>query len=580
VLLVSFAVGLAATIGLERLAPRVGLVAHPVVDRWHRQTVPLLGGVAIAGTTIGAVLLGGPTRDHTVLALVSIGMASLGLVDDVRPMRAQAKLLGQVFFAAVLLQFGFLLPLTGLRPLDLVVTLFWLVGITNAFNLLDNMDGLAATIALVAAAFRLLFFASDGDRAGVLASVAFIGAVAGFLVRNFPPAKIFMGDAGSLFLGFFLAGLSLTGTQGAYSRGVAAVLVFPVSVLLVPIFDTAFVTVTRLLSGRSVAEGGRDHSSHRLVAIGLSERQVLLVMASVAAGGGSIGVLSYRQGLAQTNALLALLVIGLILLGVYLSRVRAVHTTTPREAGTVLRLLADFQYKRQVLTLSLDVVLILIAYYAAYVLRFEDAVRDYADQLYGSAPMVLVCQLVALAAYGLYRGIWQYTGISDVLRIVKAVTLGTMAAVVGLVYLARFAGFSRTVFVVDWAVLVLLLGGTRASFRFFGELFRPRPDSFRRVIIYGAGDGGDLIVREMRNNPGLERTPVGFIDDDRTKHQTRIHGLPVFGGLEQIEPLVRERGVGEVIVSSEKIAGDALKGAVEICQRLGVPLSRSSFRLE
>ena len=107
----------------------------------------------------------------------------------------------------------------------------------------------------------------------------------------------------------------------------------------------------------------------------------------------------------------------------------------------------------------------------------------------------------------------------------------------------------------DWLVLIVLLTGTRASFRFFEELFRPRPDAFQRVVIYGAGDGGELILRELRNNPALERVAIGFIDDDRGKHRTRIHGLPVFGGSERMERLIREHGVTEVIVSSAKIDG-------------------------
>src|SRR2546430_14619275 len=145
------------------------------------------------------------------------------------------------------------------------------------------MNGLAATLAIVAAGFRLLFFHWENDQSGLQVSAMFIGAVAGFLARNFPPAKIFMGDTGSLFLGFFLAGLSLGTAERAYSRGVAAVLVIPVLLLLIPIFDTAFVTVTRLSSGRRVTVGGRDHTSHRLVAVGLSERRAVTLLALLAA---------------------------------------------------------------------------------------------------------------------------------------------------------------------------------------------------------------------------------------------------------------------------------------------------------
>jgi len=524
--------------------------------------------------------VGQTDRRFVVLMGAALVMAAIGLVDDLRALSPQTKLLAQLFLATVLLHGGFALRLTGYPLVDMFITLLWMVGVTNGFNLLDNMDGLASMIAIVVCVFRLLFFNWEGDVAGIEVSAIFIGAVAGFLARNFPPAKIFMGDTGSLFLGFFLAGLSLGTTERAYSRGVAAVLVIPVLLLLIPIFDTAFVTVTRLSSGRRVTVGGRDHTSHRLVAVGLSERRAVTLLALLAAAAGGVAALSYRIGLSQTVVLLALLVIGLVLLGIYLSRVRIVHTMEARNGGTVLRLLADFQYKRQVLTLSLDVCLIVVAYYAAYLIRFEHAFGQYRELLYGSLPIVLLVQLPTLAIFGLYRGIWQYTGIPDAIRITKATTIGTMATMVALVYSHRFVGFSRTLFILDWLLLILLICSSRISFRLFAELFRPRPDSFQRVLIYGAGDGGELIVREILNNPSLQRVAVGFIDDDRSKHQTQIHRLPVFGGSEQIEALVRQSGVSEVIVSSSKIQGSALEAVSGVCDRLDVRIRRASIRLE
>src|SRR5262249_9820274 len=155
---------------------------------------------------------------------------------------------------------------------DMILTLVWVVGVTNAFNLLDNMDGLAGGMAFIAGGFRLALFLLEGNLAAAIMTAGFMGAVAGFLIRNVPPARIFMGDAGSLFLGFFLSGLCLVVDAAYYSRGIMAVLAVPVLLVLIPIFDTTFVTVTRLLRGQAVSQGGRDHTSHRLVALGASER--------------------------------------------------------------------------------------------------------------------------------------------------------------------------------------------------------------------------------------------------------------------------------------------------------------------
>lgn len=580
-LLLAFGLSLVLTLGCERLARRAGIVARPAAERWHRAPVPLLGGVAIMVATLGPLaptLIANPQL--VVFALTAIALGGVGLVDDLRPLSPQVKLLAQIVLAATLLHFGAVLHLTGYRFVDVFITLFWIVGITNAFNLLDNMDGLAASIALIAAAFRLVFFHWEGDPVGVWMSATFIGAVAGFLVRNVPPARIFMGDTGSFFLGFFLSGLSVVGTNRAYSRGVVAVLVIPVLLLMIPIFDTAFVTATRLLSGRRIAVGGRDHTSHRLVAIGLSERQTVLMLGGLSAAAGSVAVLSYRWGLSQAIVLLVLFVIALVLLGIYLSRVRVVSHLETRPGRAVLQLFADFQYKRQVLTMSLDVCLILVAYYASYMIRFEEAFPQYRLELYGSLPTVLLIQLLAFAGFGLYRGIWQYVGVADMLRIAKAATVGTMATLVVLLYTQHFAGFSRSVFVIDWLLLVVLVGGSRASFRFLTEMLRPAPESFQRVVIYGAGDGGELIVRELLNNPALQRVPIGFVDDDRSKHRTRIHGLPVFGGRGKIQELVRRRGVTEVIISSSKIQGDGLDLVTQTCRELDVSVRRAAFRIE
>jgi len=528
---------------------------------------------------VGTVPLVGLPGSLWPLILTSLAMAAVGFLDDLRPLRPPVKFVIQLILATVLLGYGFQLRLTQIPLIDMLLTLFWIVGITNAFNLLDNMDGLAAGIAVIAAGFRLLFFAMDGDWGGATVSAIFLGAVLGFLLRNFPPASIFMGDAGSLFVGFFLSALFLAG-EFPYTRGVGAVLLFPVLLVLVPIFDTAFVTVTRLVAGRPVSAGGRDHPSHRLVAIGISERKAVLLLYGLSIGSGVLAFLSYGVGVAYTLVLLAFLGLGLLALGIYLSRVEVVTSGPVPEGGTALRLVADFPYKRQVLTIAVDLVLIVLAYYSAYLLRFEDVFAAHAYEFFRSLPAVIVVQLAALAAFGAYRGIWRYTGLQDLLRLVQAVTAGTAGVVIYLVLAYRFTGYSRAVFVLDWLLLLVFIGAARLSFRLLAEVLRPRPAGFRRVLIYGAGDGGELAMRELLNNPALERIPVGFLDDDPSKARTRIHGVPVLGGVDRAGELIQKHGVGEVIISSGKIPDGRLKRLSEICELHGIPVVRASLRLE
>ena len=578
----SLIVGLSATLVCERLAPWLGLVVEPRADRWHRRPVALLGGVAIMlGVLPGVLVWAGGFRGRLAeLTLVAMAMGAVGLVDDFRPLRPQVKLVAQIALAGLLVELDFVLRLTGVPALDIMLTLVWVVGITNAFNLLDNMDGLAAGMAVIAGGFRLALFLLDGDLAAATMTAGFVGAVLGFLLRNAPPARIFMGDAGSLFLGFFLSGLCLVVDAAYYSRGIVAVLAVPVLLVLIPIFDTTFVTVTRILRGQPVSQGGRDHTSHRLVALGGSEKRALVVLFGLSIVGGGVALLTYRADLGTTLVLLPLLVVGLALLGVHLSRVEIVRSGAPSTERASVRLVQDLPYKRELASVVLDAILVVVAYYAAYLLRFEEAFATNKPMLIRSLVPVLVCQLSGLALSGAYRGMWRYTSLSDLVRLGRGITLGTVASVLYLLFTTRFAGLSRAVFVLDWLLLAMLVGASRVSFRLLGEALRAPRAGARPVLVYGAGDGGELALRELRNNVGLAREVRGFIDDDRAKAGTRIHGVSVLGPLDELEALLLTHPVEEVVVASRKIPPERLRLLEATCATHGVVVRRATVLLE
>ncbi len=578
---VSLVVALAATLACERVAPRLGLVVAPRADRWHRRPVALLGGVAIMLGVLPALAWTGGLRGRLAeLTLIALAMGAVGLLDDVRPLRPQVKLVAQIVLAGLLVERDFVLRLTGVPVLDVLLTVVWVVGITNAFNLLDNMDGLAAGMAVIAGGFRLALFLLDGDLAAATMTAGFVGAVTGFLVRNAPPARIFMGDAGSLFLGFFLSGLCLVVDAAYYSRGITAVLAVPVLLVLIPIFDTTFVTVTRLLRGQPVSQGGRDHTSHRLVALGGSEGRALAVLFGLSILGGGAALLTYRADLGTAVILLPLLLIALTLLGVHLSRVEVARPGSPPPDRAAIRLVQDLPFKREVVSVVLDAILIVVAYYASYVLRFEDAFAANKPMLIRTLAPVLVFQLGGLAVSGAYRGMWRYTGLDDLLRIWRGLALGTVAAVLYLLFATRFAGLSRAVFVLNLLLVTVLVSASRVSFRLLGEALRAPRTGARPVLVYGAGDGGELVLRELRNNADLARDAVGFLDDDRAKAGTRIHGVPVLGALDDLEAVLRAHRVEEVVVASRKIPAERLRRLEAICAARGVGVVRASVRLE
>lgn len=581
--LVAFVLSASLTLLCMPLARRVGAVARPREDRWARTEIPLLGGIAIAlGTVLplAAATFGAGTDPQRVAALLLGGLliAVVGLVDDLRTMRPQTKLLGQLLAATLAIGLGLRLPLTGAPELDMLLTLFWFVAFTNAFNLLDNMDGLAAGIAAIAAGFRLVFFQLDGNAEGAVSAAILLGATLGFLVHNRHPARIFMGDAGSMFLGFFVAGLSLVGGY-PYSRGTVSILLLPVLVLLVPIFDTGFVSVTRILAGRPISVGGRDHTSHRLVALGLSERAAVHLLYGVAIASGAIAYLTYRYGLSRSAVLILFLLLSVAMLALYLSRAQVQHPV-PERVQPFVRAVFDLSTLPQVAMVLIDFALLIAAYDAAYLLRFEGELGVMRGVFVESVPIVVGCQIVALMLHRTYQGLWRYTSLEDLVRVVRAVTLGTLAAIVAIVLAFRFDGYSRSVFVLDWLMVTVFLCGSRVAFRLLGDSLRPQRDDARRILIYGAGDGGELAVREMLHNAALGRSPVAFLDDDPAKRWRRIRGVPVLGGAERIEEVLSAQRIDEVVVASRRIPPERVRRVTSACALHGVPIVHATMRLD
>jgi UDP-GlcNAc:undecaprenyl-phosphate/decaprenyl-phosphate GlcNAc-1-phosphate transferase len=567
------------------LARRTGVVAHPRDDRWNRTTVPLLGGLAIGLALLSGALITGIAMDMAVPLVTAVLMCVIGLVDDFLTLKPATKLIAQIAMAAALVYFGYRLNWLESRLFDSLLTIVWVVGITNAFNLLDNMDGLCAGIALIVGTMLIIGLASGvtrqlaGNEMGFLALL--VGATAGFLVFNFPPASIFMGDSGALLLGFSLAALTLSpeGVRGSRAD-VASAIAGPVFVLLIPIFDTSLVTALRLLSGRSPARGGRDHSSHRLVAMGLSERTAVFVLWFLAAVGGGIGNL-LRQAEGWSLLAGALFILAMCLFAVYLSRIKVYDDVSAvGPASTITPLLTDFLYKRRVAEVMLDFCLIAIAYYGAYRLRFEG--DDYllnVENFYESLTVVLTTQLVAFFIVGVYRGIWRHFGLMDGVTIAKGVLLGTAAAQLVILYLYHYFSYSRTVFLI-YAVLVgVLVIVSRASFRLMGEFVQRRRSGSHRVVIYGAGENARLALRELQEREGESLKVLGFIDDDPWTARMRVQGYPVFGSYERLTALIQEGGVDAVILN-HALSDERLASIEELCQTHAVALMRLHIEIE
>ncbi len=570
-----------ATIPIVRaLARRLGAVAMPRTDRWHAKPTAMMGGIGIFLTAVITIFAFTPlTRDRWVILGASSAMFVLGLIDDYIEFKPYQKLVGQLIAASAVIYCGLILPWTGSALLNIAITFLWLIGITNAVNLLDNMDGLAAGVSSVAAIFLAINFYQNGQLWETSALAAFAGALLGFLVYNHNPASIFMSNCGSMFIGFFLASAALlSGTGGGRSRSIVAVLAVPVLVLLVPIFDTTFVAVMRKLAGRSMMKGGRDHTSHRLVALGLSEKHAVWLLYALAITAGTLGLFARHISLDLSVAATGTFVILLTFVGVHLARV---HVYDERELAAarekpLVSFLFDLSYKRRIFEVLLDVGLVALAYYFAYVLKFGplSSTPDW-DLFLRTLPIVVCLKIVTFLGAGVYRGLWRYASIADVVDFARAVVLSSVVALVAIVFAFRFNGFSRTVFVLDGILLLVMLTISRFSFRIFRRLLMNGKGQGKRVLIYGAGDGGELVFRELNNNAGLQVLPVGFIDDDPAKIGRLMHGLRVHARHAGVAELCRKLQIEEIILSTEAIRGDRLTMLVGECAAVGVAVSRA-----
>jgi UDP-GlcNAc:undecaprenyl-phosphate GlcNAc-1-phosphate transferase len=551
-----------------------------------------MGGVAIfaafalglAATPILAPDLS--LQGYVPLFLCAALVFVLGLVDDVYHLSPQTKLVGQVIAAALLVFLGFKVNWFVSLTLNTFVSVLWIVGITNAFNLLDNMDGLAAGIALISSGFvALITLSSHGTGDGQLLILAvFMGAVLGFLLYNFQPASIFMGDSGSLFIGFVLAGIT-TEQRVFHSGHFLPIIAVPVCILFIPILDTTFVSLMRPLFGRSPTTGGRDHSSHRLVAIGLPERKAVLTLYAFAAAGGLVALAGARYPTAIFFLCLVLFLLISLFFWIHLGRVRVYpdeEKSVVERSKALTTFWVDLTYRLRVFEVLLDIFLISFGYWLSYFLRFEGEMYVASFPMFlRSLPIVQASLLTAYFAFGVYRGVWRYTSVTDLVTHVKAVTTGVVLSMLVILFVYRFEGYSRTVFIIYWGTSLFFIAGSRLSFRMIAESMRRNSvANGKRVLIYGAGDKGELALREILNNQDLGLTPVGFIDDDVRKHRKKIQGYKVLGGQEKLARLVAKHRISEIIIAAGRIEAGNLQAARKVCEQCGISLKTMELAIK
>lgn len=558
---------LALTALMRWLAPKFDFVSRPTAGRWSQRVVPLGGGIPLSIALIIGVCLSG-WNTAIGLAPAILALFILGLIDDLKSVPASGKLIVQAIAASYVVTFGFVLP-TPWPVLSIPLTLLWMVGVTNSVNLIDNMDGLSSGIAAVAAlAYGALFFdLGQLDSSGILA-LTVAAASLGFLFHNFAPARIFMGDAGSLPLGFALAALAtrFPAIEELPWYGSTALAILPLSV---PLFDTALVTYTRKRSRRPFLLGGRDHSSHRLVSWGLGERKAVAVLYGLGALAGIAAFIGQRGDLATFIISLGVTGILFILMGVFLSDAAVDNSATAGEQERVV-LPGERDVILYALEVIVDVAVIALVWTGSHYLRFGDesptAFQDYLKlTVIPLLPFLLAVKLAVFFLCDLYRGVWRSISIEDVYDIFKAATLGTMIIVFGSALSDRLENLSRVVIVVDWMLTFFSVLATRAAIRIFRSWSSRIANQSRRAALLGPAVLYPLALQSAEKQ-GYEL--AGFISEDPS-HEKRL------GPLENLEQLVAEHQIRILLV-----IGDGPQESLAALAQKGVLIQRAQLEFE
>ncbi len=599
------------------LALAIGAVDKPDGRKIHTKPMPRLGGLATFAsfliTTFAvhflfpqAALDSLPSLSSWPLLLASsLILLVLGMLDDIRPLKPGPKFLVQ-FLAAALVYFAGLRiesaadPFSGgvlsFGPLSLPLTVLWIVGVTNAFNLIDGLDGLASGIGAIAALTISAIALVHNEPATATLAITLAGVAIGFLRYNFNPAKVFLGDSGSLFLGFALAVLSIqSSAKGSTAFSVAV----PLLALSVPIMDTSLAMLRRILRSffpeqsrpattlrklHSMFQPDRRHIHHQLLARGLSQREAVFVLYFVSI---TFGLCAFLVTAGSLNA-------SLILTGAGITAIIAIRKLGYRELALLRNGLLLRLYRRTLLRnaaghVLLDVLSVAAAYLLASLLSLHARGETVNWQLKTSSlAVVAALQLSAFFVGGLYRRRITLFGIGDFLQILRAISVGTVATVFACLLLPLLQDRSNLgmLALLDYYFLATFVIGSRVAFHVMNYLFRRHATEGKKALIYGADRGGMFALQSLlaaaarREGDQPPLTPVGFLDDDPEMEGKFLDGYPVFGGHWKLAGLVKTMNVAEIVLAKPNITSATFLRLKKIADENRVPISISRVELE
>jgi UDP-GlcNAc:undecaprenyl-phosphate/decaprenyl-phosphate GlcNAc-1-phosphate transferase len=561
----------------KRLAWHLDWVAKPAKDRWHETPVALSGGLVVVSVfALVAWLCGAPAW----VMIGALALSGIGVVDDVITLAPWTKLLCQIPFAvaaAALVDAPHFLPWWLQGP----AIVLWILTDVNAFNLIDGLDGLAAGLGMIACIGIAAIAVVHHDRLLAFTALSFCGSLGSFLIYNFSPASIYLGDAGSLPSGFILGVLCLDAAKyaGGSKLGILAT---PALLMAVPIIDTSIVIVTRLATGRAISNRGLDHCHHRLHNLGLSHQRVAYALWALGAAGGLWAVLISSAPGPATVIMLPICALMFATVGLFLANLSFEHEAPGRLYGLLPRLgrsILSLTYRRRAVEFALDFLVISSAYFGALLIHanFHPTWSDVAYH-WRLLPAICAATYAAFLIVRIYRQMWRYAGIEAALRFQVAAGLAGLLATATLALMgARVPTSMQVLFVI---LLFNLLVGTRMSFRIWRAVLDYFAAPLRKVLVIGAGSVAESAARELLRDSGRRSNPIGFLDDDVFKHRMLVRGLPVMGGVHDIDRIYRETGFDEILIAQNDTTDEDLRAISAFARVHDVSVRRYLVRID
>lgn len=549
----AFLISYAGTYVLLRFRPTRGFVDVPNERSSHEEPKPRNGGIAIVAATMIAFAAGSflapAIREFLPLLVGGLLLFAVGLLDDWRGLGVGVRFGAQLAAALITVAFGntlehIVLPVVGDINLGWAaapVTCVFVIASVNFYNFIDGIDGLAGGGGFIASIFIALIAMIIGQPALGMAYLVIAGASVGFLQFNFPPSRLFMGDGGSTFLGFAFAYLAIAGNGMTPHLPIF----IPILILSSMYADAALTLTNRLLRGERIFQPHHMHYYQRLLSLGLNHKQVTVLEYMLTTLLGVSAVIYVKAGgfFAVFLGASWLLIFAALIL-----KIRGL------ERGDRL-----FWERRTFFVIATDVALIAVAYVGAYFIRMNFRFTEVEGAaMLRALPIVLVVRSACFFKYGLYRSVWKYTSVPDIVRVIKAVTAGSIIMLTAVFILYRFIAFPRSLFVIEYFLLITLILGARFSRRLFHEIGKEaHGENVRRYGIVGAGDFGERLGRELHNRPRV--VVACFVDDDEGKIGLLLHGAPIVGPTAHIAAICRDHRLNALLIGIKNLDATALE---------------------